>query len=101
MSSCRTAISYIINRINSYPLSTDSKNRGQHNKTVLQNNKYPYTLQILSDSIQNRPSQIAPKRREIITYSGKQVRNITNLFQNAGVQITFRTNNNAGQHKHL
>jgi hypothetical protein len=74
---------YLVNRMNTYPISTNNKHRElQHIKTILQNNNYPQHTCINNRTKQNKntttETTTKKERWTTFTYLGRIISNIKN-----------------------
>jgi hypothetical protein len=104
-----TAINYMINRLNTYPLSKHEKNGERDTiKHILEQNQYQ-----LSDTIKRKlnkenlinthpPKEQGNKQTKnkwaTFTYFGHEVKKVTNVFKNTTLKIAYRTTNNIQKH---
>jgi hypothetical protein len=92
----KSAINYLYNRINTYKLTKENKNKEEEAIAhILENNGY-------SPQIKNKrasKNNIAQKDKWItFMHAGPRVRTITKLFQNTNMKVAFRMNNTIKQH---
>jgi hypothetical protein len=94
-----SAINYLINRANTYPITKEAKKKEfQTIQNILGNNKYyNYIINKKHPTIQkqneNRDTQQQKKKWATFTYYGKETRKITRLFKDTHIKIAFKTKN--------
>jgi hypothetical protein len=93
-----TAIKYLTDRMNTYPISPNKKHREQQNiNTILKNNKYPQYTHTKNNNNNNRNTNTERTTQKTkwatFTYIGKETRTITRLFINTNIKIAYKTNN--------
>jgi hypothetical protein len=91
-----SAVRYLINRMNTYPISTERKHcKLQLIKTILQNNKYPPQtyLNTTKQSKNIIPNTIQKQKLATFTFIGKETITITRLFKNTNIRIAYKTKN--------
>jgi hypothetical protein len=92
------AINYLYNRINTYKLTKENKNKEEEIIThILKNNEYPPETK----NKNKKPPQNNMSRKDkwiTFTYAGPSIRIITKLFWNTNMKISFRMNNTIKQH---
>jgi ribosomal protein S25 len=97
-----SAIKYLVNRMNTYPISEDNQHQElQHIKSILQNNNYPPQTYLNARTKKNKsatPNATQKKKWATFTYTGKETRAITRLFKNTDIQIAYRTKNTIQNH---
>jgi hypothetical protein len=97
-----SAISFLTNILNTYPLSTKNKSIEKATiQQILHKNKYNYTVLTNNPKSNNTSnSQSATpesKKRAIFTYTGPNTRAITRIFQKAGLLTAFTTKHSIGK----
>jgi hypothetical protein len=103
----RSAINYLLNRMNTYPLTQGNKDRELTIiNEILKDNGYqqqPINLQYKNKALIN-PTQTVPNTRKektkwtTFTYFGPETRTITNLFRNTSLKITYKTTDKIKYH---
>jgi hypothetical protein len=95
----KSAINYLINRMNTYPITHESKDIDLRTiKTILKNNHYNQQI-IHTNQKQNHNTKETQKQKwTIFTYFGTDTRTITKLFKNTNIKISFRTTNTIKKH---
>jgi hypothetical protein len=97
-----SAIQYMINRTNTYPISTNNKHHKlQRINIILQNNNYPQFTHKNNRRKQNKnttTSTTQKKKWATFTYIGKQTRTITKLFKDTHIKIAYKTKNTIQNH---
>jgi hypothetical protein len=96
------AVRYFVNRINTYDLSTSSKQAEIDTiKHILRNNSYEVSLleKMIRKEVMRKPSQQQmpehPKQKWArFTYVGSETRIVTKLFHHTQVKVAYTTNNN-------
>jgi hypothetical protein len=100
-----SAIRFLTNRLNTYPISKQSKEvESIAIRHILHANKYndlppPQKYRKQTDHTEPTPQ----KKRAIFTYFGHETTKITNIFHKLGIQIAFKTKHTIGsllQHSH-
>jgi hypothetical protein len=93
------AIRFLINRLNTYPISTDNKQKEEQIKTILANNEYPQCIhKNNSKTKQHETTTNNTKKWATFTYIGNETRAIAKLFKNTDVKIAYRTTNTIQNH---
>jgi hypothetical protein len=90
------AIRYMINRINTYPISIENKHKEtQFLNTILRNNGYPPQIHIHNKRQTTNTASNTTQKQTWITfaYFGNETRTITKLFKNTNLHIAYKTNN--------
>jgi hypothetical protein len=91
----RAAINYMYNRVHTYKLTKENKNKEEDiTAQILENNEYP-------PQIKNKDKKKSPTNNKIqkdkwitFTYFGPSIRMVTKLFQNTrSKKVAFRTSN--------
>jgi hypothetical protein len=97
-----SAIRYLVNRMNTYPISTENKhNESQFIKTILHNNKYPLQIHIHKKPKQTKnttPNTAYKQKWGTFTYNGNETRTITRLFKNTNIRTAYETKNTIQNH---
>jgi hypothetical protein len=86
------AIRYLINRMNTYNLKADNKEKERNIKHILQKNKYDISTMSIPPKTQGNKVQNGSKWIKF-TYIGKETKFITKLLKNSPVNISYTTHN--------
>jgi hypothetical protein len=100
----QAAIKYMTDRMNTYPISTNNKQKEATTiNTILQNNGYTQSTTPRHSKTPTTQKQHTEntKKWATFTYVGNVVRSITKLFNNTNLRITYRTNNTIQKHLQL
>jgi hypothetical protein len=95
----KSAINYLLNRMNTYPLTRTSKHQ-EHISIIdiLKNNGYQQSNTSQKHSSRNTnnnshtQTQHEKQKWATFTYSGPEIRTITNLFRRTNLRMAYRTN---------
>jgi hypothetical protein len=93
-----SGINYLLNRINTYPITKEGK---QIEKNTFKNILYnEYDLNIIDKLTQKQQKQNTMTEEKhqkikwaVFTYNTKEVRKITKLFRDTHIRVAFRTRN--------
>jgi len=96
------AVKYLINRINTYDLSTSSKQAVIDTiKHILRNNSYELSVldNMIRKEVMRKPSQQQtlehPQQKWArLTYVGSETRIVIKLFRHIQMKVAYTTNNN-------
>jgi len=90
-----SAIRYLQDRNNTYPTTTNSKQKEQHIITqILQNNHYDHDILKKPKYKKHNGEENTKKRWAKFTYTGKETRYITKLFRKSNIGIAYTTRDN-------
>jgi hypothetical protein len=96
-----SAVRYLINRMNTYPISHENKAQELHTvSTILANIGYNPQTHLYKKQKHNKPSDTIQQKKKwaTFTYIGKETRAITKLFNNTHIKIAYKTNNTIQHH---
>jgi hypothetical protein len=96
----RSAINFLVNRMNKYPVTEETKYKEQQTiKTILENNNYNAQAMYPKKKItQNKEETLKTSKWATFTYHGNDTRTITKLFRNTNIRIAYRTTNTIRNH---
>jgi hypothetical protein len=85
-------IRYLINRVNTYPISSNNK-QAEIDRINTKNTKYHPNLINSNPKKTQKTSHGTPHSKQWATFSyfEPQTRKITNLFKNTEIQVAFKT----------
>jgi hypothetical protein len=88
-----SAISYIVNRMKTYPISIGNKHKeAQLINTILHNNRYS-SQEFIQNKRQKTTNTTLNQKWITFTYIGNQTRAIARLFKNTNLHIAYKTSN--------
>jgi hypothetical protein len=90
------AIRHMINRMNTYKLNKEYKERERNTiKHIISKNKFDTTLIDKFTNTKRKEKQpLESQKWAKFTYTGKETKFITKLFKDSPIKVTFTTNNN-------
>jgi hypothetical protein len=90
----KSAINFLINRINRYPITQESKDKeSQIISTILENNKYKHVAMYPKRKQAPMTRGTLTQKWATFTYCGSSIRTITKLFRNTNIKVACRTTN--------
>jgi hypothetical protein len=86
-----SSINYVMNRLNTYPISEEAKRKEQKTiKKILENNKYDRNKSKTQSTPKKQSTNNESKHKKTkwatFTYSGKETKQITKLFSKHGTR---------------
>jgi hypothetical protein len=106
----KSAINYLINRMNTYPLTHTSKGQEQTIiEEILKKNEYQQSIihhKRINKTHENPPQGTQKIQKEkqkwaTFTYSGPETITLTNLFRDTNLKIAYKTTNTIQHHLKL
>jgi hypothetical protein len=93
-----SSINYLVNRMNTYPIRTEAKNKEKSTiERIIQNNGY--NTDIISEKVKQQKQNLEVDTDNLktkwvtFTYNGKNTKKITKLFKDTKLKIAYRTQN--------